>query len=152
MTPAAALAAARQADPAEHRWGLYLAPADGEAEGLLWFSSPTAMAAFVSRQLWPALSGVEPAADVSQALAEALSGEPPFTWDSLERVNLELDPLCQIHWWGTLRQLYEGEDPFAKDLREAWRQSSGRGPQDFSALAQSEARSFCDFLRSVFKP
>ncbi len=65
-------------------------------------------------------------------------------------MNLVLEPVGQLHWWGSLAQLYEGEDPFAKDLREAWRDSVGRGPQDFSALAPADARAFCDFLKLAF--
>jgi hypothetical protein len=68
----------------------------------------------------------------------------------LEALNLALEPVAQIHWWGSLKQLYEGEDPFATDLREAWRQGAGRGPQDFSALSEAEQAGFCQFVRDVF--
>jgi hypothetical protein len=68
----------------------------------------------------------------------------------LDSINLLLEPLGQLHWWGNLRQLYEGEDPFARDLRELWRAEVGRGPRDYSALAPEDARAFADFLRRVF--
>lgn len=146
------LAAARQADPQTHRWGLYLSPVAGQADGLLWFARPEDLRAFVARDLWQALSGVAAPTDLAEALAPPAPGADGngFSWERLEALNLALAPVAQIHWWGSLKQLYEGEDPFAKDLREAWRQGVGRGPQDFSALSPAEASGFCGFLRDVF--
>lgn len=149
-SPTAVLDQARRADPLMHPWGLYLSPIQGEADGLAWFSSEAALVSFVKQGLWPALSGVEPEAGVSAELAELLGGPSPLRWDRLEAVNRLLEPLGQMHWWGSLQQLYEGEDPFAKDLREAWRDQVGRGSQDFSALPAADARAFCDFLRNAF--
>jgi len=150
MTPKEALLAARAADPLERSWGLYLSPADGEDDGLLWFESVEALQSFVAASLWPALSGVPIPPEEGAELAEMFKGAPALSWALLEQANLQLDPVAQLHWWGSLKQLYEGEDPFAKDLREAWRQSVGRGPQDYSVLALGDARSFADFLRDVF--
>jgi|GEM_PF-2351098 hypothetical protein len=153
MTPAvAALDAARRADPWTHRWGLYLSPAAGEADSLLWFASPEAAHEFVALDLWPALSGSPLPPDLAEELAPPHAGAAGhgFSWDRLEGLNLALEPVAQIHWWGSLKQLYEGEDPFAKDLREAWRQGAGRGPQDFSGLNDADAGAFCQFLRDVF--
>ncbi|HTB33702.1 MAG TPA: hypothetical protein VK842_02455 [bacterium] len=150
MTPAShALAAARQADPQTHPWGLYLAPAAGGDDGLCWFSSAGALLAFVAQGLWPALSGSDSPPEAAQALA-ALAAGAALHWELLDSVNQTLEPVAQIHWWGSLRQLFEGEDPFAKDLREAWRQDVGRGPQDFSALSPAEQAQFCAFLKTVF--
>ncbi|HTB33598.1 MAG TPA: hypothetical protein VNZ54_02825 [bacterium] len=144
-----ALAAARLADPQARPWGLYLAPLESGEDGLCWFSSPEALLGFVSRELWPALSGVDCPPDAARSLA-ALAQAPALHWELLDSLNQVLDPVAQIHWWGSLRQLFEGEDPFAKDLREAWRQDVGRGPQDFSALSPAEQAQFCAFLRTVF--
>lgn len=133
-------------------WGAYLAPASGEGDALIWFSSQAALCAFLAGPLWAALAGVEAAPDDAAALRELLSVAQPLRWEVLEQVNQRLAPLGQLHWWGSLAQLYEGEDPFAKDLREAWRDGAGRGPQDFSALSEAERRSFCGFLATVFNP
>jgi len=143
-----ALAQARLADPQTHGWGLYLAPAGGE-DGLCWFSSAESLLGFVARQLWPALTGVESPPEAARALAAA-SAASTLQWELLDALNQALEPVAQIHWWGSLRQLFEGEDPFAKDLREAWRQDVGRGPQDFSALSPQEQAQFCAFLKTVF--
>jgi hypothetical protein len=144
-----ALIHARLADPQTHAWGLYLAPAEGAEDGLCWFISADALLGFVSRQLWPALTGAECPPETAQALA-GLAKTGALQWDLLDAVNQALEPVAQIHWWGSLRQLFEGEDPFAKDLREAWRQDVGRGPQDFSALSPEEQAQFCAFLKTVF--
>lgn len=141
---------ARRADPLTHPWGLYLSPAQGDADGLAWFSSEAALVSFVKQGLWSALSGVEAQVEFTAELTELLGGPSPLHWDRLEAVNLLLEPVGQMHWWGSLQQLYEGEDPFAKDLREAWRDQVGRGPQDFSALPAADARAFCDFLQHAF--
>lgn len=143
------LAAARKADPLDHPWGFYLSPANGEDEGLCWFATEAALVAFVTTKLWPALAGVAPEAGVGAELAQVLQGPSPLRWDRLDSVNTLLEPVAQLHWWGSLQQLYEGEDPFAKDLREAWRDAVGRGPQDFSALPPADARAFCDFLKDT---
>ena len=143
------LAEARSADPQAHPWGLYLAPGESGEDGLCWFSSAEALLGFVSRELWPALTGADSPPETAQTLAEMASGGP-LSWDRLDALNQALDPVAQVHWWGSLRQLFEGEDPFAKDLREAWRQDVGRGPQDFSALSAQEQAQFCDFLKTVF--
>jgi hypothetical protein len=142
------LAVARLADPQTHPWGLYLAPGSGE-DGLCWFSSAEALLGFVSRDLWTALAGTDGPPESARALA-GLAGAPSLNWELLDGMNQALEPVAQIHWWGSLRQLFEGEDPFAKDLREAWRQDVGRGPQDFSALSQAEQAQFCAFLKTVF--
>ena len=144
-----ALANARLADPQTHAWGFYLAPAESGEDGLCWFSSAEALLAFVARGLWPALTGVECPPEAARALAAAAAAGP-LQWDRLDALNQVLEPVAQIHWWGSLRQLFEGEDPFAKDLREAWRQDVGRGPQDFSALSPEEQAQFCAFLKTVF--
>jgi hypothetical protein len=144
------LQAARSADPMSCPWGLYLSPASGEGDGLLWFASEAALLGFVRDGLWSALAGTQPDPATVQELREALVGPAPMRWDRLDTVNQLLEPVGQVHWWGSLRQLYEGEDPFAKDLREAWRDRAGRGPQDFSALSPDDARSFCDFLKQAF--
>jgi hypothetical protein len=146
---AAGLAESRQADPLANPWGFYLVPQAGE-EALHWFPTEAALVGFVRTGLWRAVAGVEPEAAWARELEELLEGPSPLRWDRLDRLNLLLDPLCQIHWWGSLQQLYEGEDPFAKDLREAWRDGVGRGPQDFSALPAADVRAFADFLRDVF--
>jgi hypothetical protein len=150
MSPQEQLAAARSADPLACSWGLYLAPSSGEDDGLLWFSSVEALQAFVAGPLWPALSGVAAPPDEAAELKGLFQGSPALSWALLDQANLRIEPVAQLHWWGSLKQLYEGEDPFAKDLREAWRQSVGRGPQDFSALAPADARAFADFLKDVF--
>ena len=150
MTPTQALAAARGADPLARSWGLYLSPAEGEDDGLLWFESVEALQGFVAGGLWMALSGVVMSPQGSDELAELFQGAPALSWALLEQVNIQIEPVAQLHWWGSLKQLYEGEDPFAKDLREAFRQSAGRAPQDFSALAPADARAFADFLKDVF--
>jgi hypothetical protein len=144
------LAAARLADPQSHPWGLYLAPAEGGDDGLCWFSSAEALLGFVHRDLWPALTGTDGPPDEAGRFLEALAGAAGLNWELLDGLNQALEPVAQIHWWGSLRQLFEGEDPFAKDLREAWRQDVGRGPQDFSALSQAEQAQFCAFLKTVF--
>jgi hypothetical protein len=117
-----------------------------------WFASPEAAHAFIARDLWPALSGAPAPDGLADVLAPPSTEGPGngFSWERLDALNQALEPVAQIHWWGSLKQLYEGEDPFAKDLREAWRQSAGRGPQDFSALSESDAADFCRFLREVF--
>lgn len=145
-----ALDQARQADPLTHPWGLYLSPASGEGDGMAWFASEAGLVSFVTQGLWPALSGVEPEPGLKAELAELMDGPSPLRWERLDALNLLLEPLLQLHWWGSLQQLYEGEDPFAKDLREAWRDSVGRGPQDFSALPEADARAFCDFIQKAF--
>lgn len=145
----AALQAARAADPLSHPWGFYLSPASGEGEGLCWFASEAALVGFVTGKLWASVAGVEPEAAVAAGLAELMQGPSPLRWERLDSVNLILEPVAQLHWWGSLQQLYEGEDPFAKDLREAWRDAVGRGPQDFSALPPADARAFCDFLKAT---
>ena len=144
-----ALASARLADPQAHPWGLYLAPLESGDDGLCWFSSAEALLAFVRLELWPALAGVDCPPEAAMALTDAASSGA-LTWDRLDSLNQALEPVAQIHWWGSLRQLFEGEDPFAKDLREAWRQDVGRGPQDFSALSPAEQAQFCAFLKTVF--
>jgi len=142
----------RAADPLASSWGLYLAPAsgNGDGDGLLWFDSAADLLAFVARDLWPALLGSGPEPELAADLAALLGAGAPLSWGLLEQANLRLEPAAQIHWWGNLRQLYEGEDPFARDLREAWRQGVGRGPQDFSALAPADQAAFAAFLRAVF--
>jgi hypothetical protein len=96
------------------------------------------------------LAGVAPDPAVQKDLDQLMEGPSPLRWERLDALNQALEPVGQVHWWGSLQQLYEGEDPFAKDLREAWRDSAGRGPQDFSALSQADARAFCDFLKLAF--
>jgi hypothetical protein len=144
------LAAARAADPQQAPWGCYLVPAEEGGDGLLWFATEAALIAFVRDGLWSALHGVLPAPGDQLQLNALLEGPSPLRWDTLDGLNQVLEPVAQLHWWGSLQQLYEGQDPFAKDLREAWRDSAGRGPQDFSALRPEELRAFCDFLKLAF--
>ena len=151
LSPLDALNRSRNGDPLELTWGLYIAPASQEGDGLLWFESPAALQDFVAAALWPALFGVAADPQVEEGLRELFRGGPAFSWALLEQVNHLLEPELQIHWWGNLRQLFEGEDPFARDLREAWRQGVGRGPQDFSALAPEQRKEFVGFLRTVFQ-
>jgi hypothetical protein len=150
-TPSVLLAQARAADPRRANWGLYVAPASGAEDGLLWFPEASDLKAFVAGPLWEALSGFPAPEDTAAELEGLFVPAQPLSWALLEQVNFVLEPVVQIHWWGHVRQLYEGEDPFAKDLREAWRQSVGRGPQDFSALDPQEQSSYVDFLRSAFQ-
>jgi hypothetical protein len=152
MSPAERLAAARDAVPLQAPWGAYLSPAGGDADGLIWFETEAGLCRFLAEALWPALAGVEPAAEDRKALDALLNGPQTLQWENLERLNLLLEPVAQIHWWGSLQQLFEGGDPFAKDLREAWRDSAGRGPQDYSELSPAEQASFSAFLRTVFNP
>jgi hypothetical protein len=148
--PAKTLVQARRADPLQNPWGCYISPASGEGDGLAWFPTEAALVHFVAGGLWEALCGVKPEAPVQEVLDQLMEGPSPLRWERLDAFNLALEPAGQIHWWGSLQQLYEGQDPFAKDLREAWRDAAGRGPQDFSALSQADARAFCDFLQSAF--
>lgn len=150
MRPVQALAQARGTDPLPNAWGLYLAPASGVGDGLLWFREREELQAFLTQSLWQAMTGVAPEASLAAELASLFDGEPPLNWTLLDQVNLLIEDAAQIHWWGNLRQLYEGEDPFAKDLREAWRQTAGRGVQDFSAVSAEELGEFTRFLRTAF--
>ena len=145
-----ALKAAKSADPLQNPWGCFVSPSNGEGEGLAWFATEAGLINFVRTGLWPAMAGVTPEPGVQAELVQALEGPSPLRWDRLDVLNLILEPVGQLHWWGSLQQLYEGEDPFAKDLREAWRDTAGRGPQDFSALSSADARAFCDFLKLAF--
>lgn len=144
------LSAARQRDPLQANWGLFLAP-NGGAEGLCWFEDRDRLHHFVVEELWPALSGVEAAPDVKAELAGLLDERPPLSWHLLDDLNLVLEPVGQVHWWGTLAQLHDGEDPFAKDLREAFRDSAGAGTQDFSKLDDAERAAFTAFVRGVWE-
>jgi hypothetical protein len=139
------------ADPATRPWGLYLSPASGEGDDLLWFDSVAELQAFVSTELWKGLLGVDPDPATADDLRGLFAETPPLSWALLEALNPLIEGAGQVHWWGHLRQLYEGQDPFAKDLRETWRSSAGAGVQDFSALKPPEQREFCDFLNSVFR-
>ena len=150
MSAKAALEAARQRDPLQAPWGLFLAPRDG-AEGLCWFEDRDKLHHFVSDELWAALSGVEAAPDVKAELIDLLEERPLLSWNLLDDLNLVLEPVGQVHWWGTLAQLHDGEDPFAKDLREAFRESAGAGTQDFSKLNDAERGAFAAFVRSVWE-
>jgi hypothetical protein len=140
---------ARQRDPLKAPWGLFLAPEGGD-ESLLWFADRNSLEDFVAKGLWPALAGVEPSADTASELAALFEADLPLSWAALEQANLLLEPLGRLHWWGSLTQLYEGEDPFAKDLREAFREQAGDGTQNFSALAAADQARFAKFLQEVF--
>ncbi len=150
MSAQAALGAARQRDPLGAPWGLFLAPNEGP-EGLLWFEDRDRLHHFVGEELWPALSGVEPAADLKAELLELLEERPLLSWNLLEGLNLLLEPVGQVHWWGTLAQLHDGEDPFAKDLREAFRESAGAGTQDFSKLSDAQRGAFAAYVRTIWQ-
>lgn len=150
MTPKESLDAARQREPLQAPWGIFLVPNDG-AEGLCWFEDRDRLHHFIVAELWSALAGVDSAPEVRAELAELLEERPSLSWNLLEDLNLVLEPVGQIHWWGTLAQLHDGEDPFAKDLREAFRESVGAGTQDFSKLSEGERQAFAKFVRSVWE-
>ena len=148
--PGAALQSARHRDPLQNPWGLFLAP-NNAPEGLCWFPDRDQLHAFVERALWPALAGVGPAPDVADELAGLLEERPPLSWGLLESLNLIIEPVAQAHWWGTLGQLYDGEDPFAKDLREAFRDEAGLGTQDFGRLSPSQQAAFAAFIAALWQ-
>jgi hypothetical protein len=150
VSPKDSLEAARKREPLQAPWGLFLAPNEG-VEGLCWFEDRDRLHHFVTAELWNALVGVEAAADVQAELVDLLEERPALSWNLLEDLNLILEPVGQIHWWGTLAQLHDGEDPFAKDLREAFRESAGAGTQDFSKLSEAERHAFAAFVRSVWE-
>jgi hypothetical protein len=149
-TPKELLAQSRGADPMDCPWGLYVLPASGEGESLLWFADAAQLQGFVVEALWPALLEVDAAPDTTAELRALFAGAPALSWGLLDAANQLLEPAGQIHWWGRLRQLFEGQDPFARDLREAWRQDAGVGIQDFSALRPEQQREFAGFLRTLF--
>lgn len=147
---AASLSAARLRDPLQANWGLFLAPGQGQ-EGLCWFEDRDRLHHFLTEELWPALAGVQPSSELKAELAELLEERPLLSWNLLDDLNLIIEPVAQVHWWGTLAQLYDGEDPFAKDLREAFRDQAGKGAQDFSGLSPAERNAFAAFVQSVWK-
>jgi hypothetical protein len=150
MIPAAALQSARHRDPLEANWGLFLTP-NSAPEGLCWFADRDKLHDFVGKELWPALSGSDAPPDVLEELAGLLEERPPLSWGLIESLNLIIEPVAQIHWWGTLAQLFDGEDPFAKDLREAFREQAGLGKQDFAQLKPAEQAAFARFVAELWQ-
>ncbi len=147
---AEALKDSRGRDPLQANWGLFLAPSHG-AEGLCWFEDRDRLHHFVTDELWLALAGVAPTPETRAELADLLEERPLLSWNLLDELNLILEPVGQIHWWGTLAQLHDGEDPFAKDLREAFREQAGAGTQDFSKLSAAERAAFAAFVQGVWQ-
>lgn len=145
-----ALSSARLRDPLQANWGLFLAPNHGE-EGLCWFEDRDKLHHFVVDELWAALAGVAPSAETRAELSDLLEERPLLSWDLLDGLNLIIEPVGQVHWWGTLAQLFDGEDPFAKDLREAFREQAGAGTQDFSKLSPAQREAFAAFVQSVWQ-
>lgn len=150
QAPAAALQSARHRQPLDNPWGLFLAPNDAP-EGLCWFRDRDQLHAFVEAALWPALSGGGPSPDVADELKGLLEERPPLSWGLIESLNLIIEPVGQLHWWGTLAQLHDGEDPFAKDLREAFREQAGKGTQDFGHLSPAEQAAFAAFVAEIWR-
>jgi hypothetical protein len=150
QTPGAALQSARHRDPLQNPWGLFLAPNDAP-EGLCWFSDRDQLHAFVGSALWSALSGLPAPPDVTDELKGLLEERPPLSWGLIESLNLIIEPVAQVHWWGTLAQLFDGEDPFAKDLREAFREQAGLGKQDFGHLSPAQQGDFARFVAELWQ-
>jgi hypothetical protein len=150
MSPEAALQSARHRDPLEAPWGLFLAP-NNASEGLCWFADRDRLHEFVATLLWPALTASAAPPDVVEELSGLLEERPPLSWGLIESLNLIIEPVAQVHWWGTLAQLFDGEDPFAKDLREAFRDRAGLGTQDFAQLRPSDQAAFARFIAELWQ-
>jgi hypothetical protein len=150
QAPGAALQSARHRDPLQNPWGFFLAPNDAP-EGLCWFKDRDQLHGFVEGALWTALSGTPAPPDVADELKGLLEERPPLSWGLIESLNLILEPVAQVHWWGTLAQLFDGEDPFAKDLREAFREEAGLGTQDFGRLNPAQQADFARFVAELWQ-
>lgn len=140
--------AARRRNALVFRFGLYVSPIQA-GEGFCWFTDKAALLTFLGGQLWQAASGLAPTDDIQRELAGLLQ-DAELSNTTLDELNLILEPVCQVHWWGSLDQLCTDEDVFAKDLREAYREQAGGGPQNFGGLAAAEQADFAAFLRSMF--
>ena len=149
QSPGAALQSARHRDPLQNPWGFFLTP-NNAAEGLCWFGDRDQLHSFLEQALWPALGDGPAPQDIIEELRGLLEERPPLSWGLLENLNLIIEPVGQLHWWGTLAQLFDGEDPFAKDLREAFREEVGLGKQDFAELKPSDQAGFARFVSELW--
>jgi hypothetical protein len=117
--------------PERSSWGLFSytdAPMAGYTGVFCWFKAQADLLDYVKRHLTfvaPGRSDIDPGRVVrdTQNLIDAMGSEPVL--DVFEAQRLELNKILrtfsQVEWWGTFGDLLQGNHPYAKQVREWFR-------------------------------
>ena len=143
--------------PLPTNWGFFSCgdmpgPCGGGGGGFTWFAAQEEMLTFFWEIVPPAMVNDEP--EALQTMMDEFKNhvdqfnQAKLTLEQLrESLNENLSGWVQIEWIGTLTDLMAGDHPYAKEVREGFRQRHAEddADDDSSAIKPEETEAFMEF-------